>query len=52
MLNNMFDGEVEDEIEDKDRQLIVYRTRIDFNKKSCKLISFTDISFVQKLKHL
>ena len=49
MLANMVDEDGPDELEDKDRQLIVNRTRIDFNKKSCRLISFTDISFVKKL---
>ena len=52
MLANMVDEEAPDEIEESDRQLIVNRTRIDFNKKSCRLISFTDISFMQKLKLL
>ena len=52
MLANVIDEEGQDEIQDRDRQLIVFRTRIDFNKKSCRLISFTDISFVQKLKLL
>ena len=35
----------------KDFHLIVNRTKIDFNKKSCRLLTFKDISVHHKLKH-
>ena len=34
----------------KDRHVVVNRTKFDFNKKSCKLVTFTDITVYQKLK--
>ena len=46
MLANIVDEEEPDEVKDKDIQLIVNRTIIDFNKKSCRLISIIDTSFV------
>ena len=35
----------------KDFHLIVNRTRIDFNNKSCQLVTFKDVSVHQRLKH-
>ena len=35
----------------KDFHLIVNRTRIDFNNKSCRLVTFKDVSVHQRLKH-
>ena len=49
LLSNIVDAEG-DRSDNNDRQLVVTRTRMDFNNKSCRLISFTDISFVEKLK--
>ena len=34
----------------RDRHLLINRTAIDFNKKSCRLISFTDVSLKQRLQ--
>ena len=49
LLSNIVDAEA-DRSDHNDRHLVVTRTRMDFNDKSCRLISFTDISFVEKLK--
>ena len=50
MLSNIVDDEDESDLRDKDHHLIVSRTKIDFNKKDCELITITDISIFQKLK--
>ena len=34
----------------RDRHLVINRTAIEFNKKSCRLISFTDISFKERFQ--
>ena len=50
LLSSHCDEKSASEASDGDRRLKVHRTRIDFNRKSCKLITFTDISVVKKLK--
>ena len=35
----------------KDFHLVVKRTKIDFNKKSCQLLTFKDVSVHHRLKH-
>ena len=35
----------------KDFHLIANRTKIDFNKKSCRLVTFKDVSVHHRLKH-
>ena len=49
-LANLVDEEDDSDLRDKDHHLIVSRTKMDFNLKDCELITFTDISAIQKLK--
>ena len=53
MLSSIINEEDSDESIDfsKDFHLITYRTKIDFNKKSCRLITFKDVSLHHRLKH-
>ena len=50
MLTNIVDETSTGESGGKDLRLLVRRTKIDFNKQNCKLVSFTDISDLKKVK--
>ena len=50
MLSTILGEKDERDPYSRDRHLIVNRTAIEFNKKSCRLISFTDISFKQRFQ--
>ena len=53
LLSSVMNEEESDQSLDfsKDFHLIVNRTKIDFNKKSCRLLTFKDISVHHRLKH-
>ncbi len=50
MLSTILGEEDERDPHSRDRHLVINRTAIDFNKKSCKLVSIKDISFKQRLR--
>ena len=53
MLSSVISEEETEESIDfsKDFHLIINRTKIDFNKKSCRLVTFKDVSVHHRLKH-
>ena len=48
MLSTILNLEDKRDPYSRDRHLVINRTPIDFNKRSCRLISFTDVSFKQR----
>ena len=51
MLDSVIDDKEDSDSTCADRTLIVKRANLQFNNKSCVVISFEDISAVKKLKH-
>ena len=53
MLSSVINEEETEESIDfsKDFHFIINRTKIDFNKKSCRFVKFKDVSVHHRLKH-